>query len=113
MGVDFDKVGLSVVDTDGKPGMVLVAQVLHAFGIPHVCLVDADIGLRTGTDLTKQIKGICGAENLFVMTPNFEGAVGSPVKLTPVSAMERFQAYSDFNQVPQMIQNAIVRVLSL
>ena len=113
MNMDFDKEGLSVVDTDGKPGMVLVSQVLQGFGIPHVCLVDEDRGLPTGTNLTEQIKLTCGAENIFVMTPDFEGVVGSPVKLKPVDAMELFQGYTDISQVPEVMRRAISQALSL
>ena len=112
MRVDFDREGLSVVDTDGKPGMVLICQVLQAFRIPHVCLVDEDYGLPTGPNLTEQIKSICGGDNLFVMAPDFEGVVRSPTKLKPVEAMELFQRYNDLSEVPPVIMSAVSRALS-
>ena len=108
-----DQEGVSVIDTDGKPGMAPVSKVLREFGIPHVCLVDQDAGKPTGEQLTKEIQSSCGADNLFVMTPDFEGEVGVTTKLKPVDAMELFMSYTDSSQVPEVMRSATQKALSL
>lgn len=95
LGIDINRLGVSVVEVGGKTKLPLFVRVCNALGIPYVVIADHDVrkiddtwGEKRKADeaernrkherWNKEIEKVCTDGSLFWLRPNFEAELGLP-----------------------------------
>jgi len=95
LGTDINRMGISIIDVGGKTKIPLFAQVMNAFEIPYVVLVDKDVRaiaaewnekrnvkeperIRKHELWNSSIESECPADVVFWLNPDFESELGLP-----------------------------------
>lgn len=129
LGIDINKVGISIIECGGKTKIPLFARVSKALSIPFVVLVDHDIkeikeewserrkdkeqnDNKNHRRWNAEIEKICPPDRLFYLYPNFEGELGLPSseEAKVDQASQRFSNASE-NDVPECLKKPIFRLL--
>lgn len=81
LGLDVDRLGISIVECGGKTNLALFARVCQASGIPCVAVHDSDAAPSGRVShahrvLNTQVAQLVGAERVVVLDPDFEGVAG-------------------------------------
>lgn len=95
LGVDINKLGISVVERGGKTKLPVFMRVAEALEIPYVVLADEDVheikadwseqrrkqeeAENAKHRRNKDIENACLKGKLFWLSPNFEAVLGLPV----------------------------------
>jgi predicted ATP-dependent endonuclease of OLD family len=95
LGIDINRIGISVIECGGKTKMPLFLRVIKALSIPYVALADHDIrepdsdwspkrqqeqveNNKKHAQWNKELEGSADVGRLFWMKPDFEGEIGLP-----------------------------------
>jgi predicted ATP-dependent endonuclease of OLD family len=116
-GLDPHEIGLSIIDTESKDNLEYFIKILRAFSIPFVVLHDEDSDKPDYSTkhiaLNKSIMDAAGDLSLvFKMNPDFEGVFHISNKDIR-KAIECCKNTSDVSQIPQAVNNALDKLISL
>lgn len=113
IGVATDRDGISILGLGGISEIAPVAEMLVAFGIPTVAIVDEDPGNASTARANARITANLTAANVFQQRPDLETLFGLVGKPDRVAAMTAFPAYFGANAVQQVYQDAAARVAAI
>ncbi len=118
--VDINERGISIVDSGGKENIPFFIKIISAFGIPFVVLHDEDRNANNyntyhngPNGLNKKIEQSLPSNDLvFKMDPDFEGIFQLSQK-SILEARNKLKSLTSKNQIPQVLQNAITKLLAI
>jgi hypothetical protein len=117
LGHDADQLGISIVECGGKPNIPLFVRICQAAHVPFVAVHDRDAAfgkkpIHGERVLNAQIEELAGAENVVLLTPDFEGAAGLRVRShKPAHAWKHFSVAT--GDVPEPLRFAVERAIEL
>lgn len=115
LGMELDKLSISVLAVGGVGEIPLIGQLLSALGVPVIALVDQDPGNAKTAAVVAAIQNAIGANNVFLQVPGLEGILGLAKKPNRVVSMETFPAWFAANALPPVyadVRNCIVALLA-
>ena len=106
LGVNFDKLNISIVDCGGAEELEALALVLKEFHIETYALIDKDPGNPKTAEVYKNVIDILGQENVFLQDPNLEGLFNYNEGKFKKKKIKRFLLdYLEKHEVPQVYKD--------
>ncbi len=81
LGIDIDRIGISIVECGGKANLPVFVRLCRATGVPFVVVHDRDAPpdrqpIASERRLNERIRTLSGGENVVELAPDFEAVVG-------------------------------------
>lgn len=113
-GLQLDQDSVSVLGVGGKTEVMVLAELISAFGVPTIAVLDEDPGDAASAANLARVQALITNANVFTQNPNLEGLVGLAAKPSKVEAMLDFpQRFRVGQAVPQVYQDVAARIRAL
>lgn len=119
IGVDINEKGISIIDAGSKENLKFFIKIFQEFKIPFVVIYDEDKNANNYTsyhqNLNKEIESVVEDKStVYRVDPDFEGVLNiKDRKRKVLAARKQFSSFCNQNQIPEIIRNAINRLLKL
>lgn len=113
-GLQLDQDSVSVLGVGGKTEVMVLAELISAFGVPTIAVLDEDPGDAASAANLARVQATISNANVFIQTPNLEGLVGLASKPSKVEAMLDFpHRFRAGQAVPLVYQDLAARIRAL
>lgn len=109
--IGINRFSISVLPCGSKNEIPFVGSILRKFNIPTIAFFDEDPGKPT-EERNKEIQDIIGKDNVYMMSPDFEGIFSLESKLSQVEAIKYFDEF-DSDSYPEVFTGLLERMQNL
>jgi len=112
LGVELDKLNISVIDCGANTGIKPMAEILRSFNIDTYVLIDEDPGNQATQRLINNLKNLLGNDRVLLQSPNLEGIFNfnqirqeygiDGTKFTKEIALKVLPMWFENNRVPRV-----------